>query len=38
MVKELAEEFHGQFECLKGNTEKFVTFSVTSTYTKRKCK
>ena len=28
LIKELAEEFKGQFECLGENTEKYVTFSV----------
>ena len=28
IIKELAEEFKGQFECLGGNTEKYITFSV----------
>ena len=28
IIKELAEEFKGQFECLGENTEKFITFSV----------
>ena len=28
IVKELAEEFEGQFECLEGNTEKYITFLV----------
>ena len=28
IIKELAEEFEGQFECLGENTEKYVTFSV----------
>ena len=27
-MKELAEEFKGQFECLGENTEKYITFSV----------
>ena len=27
-IKELAEEFEGQFECLGENTEKYLTFSV----------
>ena len=27
-IKELAEEFKGQFECLGENTEKYITFSV----------
>ena len=27
-IKELAEEFKGQFECLEENTEKYTTFSV----------
>ena len=29
IIKELAEEFEGQFECLGENTEKYITFSVT---------
>ena len=28
MIKELAEEFIGEFECLGENTEKYITFSV----------
>ena len=28
MIKELAEEFEGEFECLGENTEKYITFSV----------
>ena len=28
IIKELAKEFKGQFECLGENTEKFNTFSV----------
>ena len=28
IIKELAEEFKGQFECLGENTEKYITFSV----------
>ena len=28
IIKELAEEFEGEFECLDENTEKYVTFSV----------
>ena len=28
IIKQLAEEFKGQFECLGENTEKYVTFSV----------
>ena len=28
IVKELAEEFEGESECLRENTEKYVTFSV----------
>ena len=28
IIKELANEFDGQFECLKGNTEKYKTFFV----------
>ena len=27
IIKELAEEFEGQFECLEENTEKYITFS-----------
>ena len=27
-IKELANEFEGQFECLGENTEKYETFSV----------
>ena len=27
-IKELAEKFQGQFECLGENTEKYITFSV----------
>ena len=27
-IKELAEEFEGEFECLGENTEKHITFSV----------
>ena len=27
IIKELAEEFEGQFECLGQNTEKYITFS-----------
>ena len=27
-IKELAEESEGQFECLRENTEKYITFSV----------
>ena len=30
MIKELAEEFEGEFECLGENTEKYITFSVMS--------
>ena len=26
--KELAEDFEGQFTCLTGNAEKYITFSV----------
>ena len=29
IIKELAEEFERQFECLGENTEKYITFSVT---------
>ena len=28
IIRELAEEFKGQFECLRENTEKYITFSV----------
>ena len=28
IIKELAEEFKGEFECLGENTEKYITFSV----------
>ena len=28
IIKELAKEFEGNFECLGGNTAKFITFSV----------
>ena len=28
LIKELAEEFKGEFECLGKNTEKYITFSV----------
>ena len=28
IIKELAEEFKGEFECLGKNTEKYITFSV----------
>ena len=28
VVKELAEEFAGEFECLSENTEKYINFSV----------
>ena len=28
MIKKLAEEFEGEFECLGKNTEKYITFSV----------
>ena len=28
IIKELAEEFKGQFECLGENTEKYITFSI----------
>ena len=28
IIKELAKEFNGNFECLGGNTEKYITFSV----------
>ena len=28
IIRELAEEFKGQFECLGENTEKYITFSV----------
>ena len=29
IIKELAEEFKGKFECLGENTEKYITFSAT---------
>ena len=28
IIKQLAKEFDGQFECLGENTEKYITFSV----------
>ena len=28
IIKQIAEEFEGQFECLGENTEKYITFSV----------
>ena len=28
IIKELAEEFKGQFQCLGENTEKYINFSV----------
>ena len=28
IIKELAKEFKGQFECLGENTEKYITFSI----------
>ena len=28
IIKKLAKEFEGQFECLGENTEKFITFSI----------
>ena len=28
IIRELAEEFKGQFECLGENSEKYITFSV----------
>ena len=28
IMKELAEEFEGEFECLGENTEKYISFSV----------
>ena len=28
VIKKLAEEFKGEFECLGENTEKYITFSV----------
>ena len=28
IIKELAEEFEGEFECLGETTEKYITFSV----------
>ena len=30
IIKELVEEFEGQFECLGQNTEKYITFSVSN--------
>ena len=30
IIKELAEEFKGQFECLGENSEKYITFAVPS--------
>ena len=37
IIKELAEELEGEFECLGENTEKWITFSVTikKQYTKK---
>ena len=29
IIKQLAKEFEGKFECLGKNTEKYITFSVT---------
>ena len=29
IIKKLAEKFEEQFQCLGGNTEKYITFSVT---------
>ena len=29
IIKDLVEKFEEQFECLGGNTEKYITFSVT---------
>ena len=28
IIKQLAEEFEGEFECLGEDTEKYITFSV----------
>ena len=28
LIKQLAKEFKGEFECLGENTEKYITFSV----------
>ena len=28
IIKQLAKEFEGQFECLGENSEKYITFSV----------
>ena len=28
IIKQLAKEFDGQFECLEENTKKYITFSV----------
>ena len=28
IIKQLAKGFHGQLECLRENTEKYITFSV----------
>ena len=28
IIKQLVEEFEGQFECLGENTEKYITFSI----------
>ena len=28
IIKELVNQFEGQFDCLGGNTEKYITFSV----------
>ena len=28
IIKELPEEFEGEFECLGENTEKYITFAV----------
>ena len=30
IIKQLAEDFKGQFECLGENIEKYITFSVTN--------
>ena len=30
MIKELVEEFKGEFECLGENTEKYITFQCQS--------
>ena len=28
VIKQLAKDFHGSFNCLSGNTEKYITFSI----------